>query len=237
MRRIFSGWAVLVAALFFLVPALPARETLQETVRIAAWPDGDTAVLRDGRRIRLMGVDAPEMAKEGQPAGYFAREARDFARLLTKGVSVRILFLGDEEKPGKRLRDRYGRLLGDLFLPDGRSLNEQLLDAGMAFYVPHEDIPDPMRKRLLAAQNRALENRAGCWRAVLALPEARARYVGNQKSRRFFSKPCLARARVARHNQISFSNLEAAFAAGYAPARPCRIWPAESAIPEGQKPR
>lgn len=237
MRRVFSWWAVLVAALFILVSPLAARETLQETVRIASWPDGDTATLQDGRRIRLVGVDTPEMAKADQPAGYFAREARACARRLTKGVSVRILFLEDAEDPGKRLRDRYGRLLGEVLLPDGRSLNEHLLREGMGFYYPHEDIPHSMRERLLAAQNLALKNRAGCWRAVLTLPEATAAYVGNQKSKRFFSKSCLAQIRVARYNQISFPNLEAAFAAGYAPARPCGIWPAASALPKGQKPR
>ena len=45
MRRIFGGWAALVAALFFLAPNLLAREQFEETARIAAWPDGDTAVL------------------------------------------------------------------------------------------------------------------------------------------------------------------------------------------------
>ena len=97
MRRIFGGWAALVAALFFLAPNLLAREQFEETARIAAWPDGDTAVLRDGRRIRLMGVDTPEMARQNQPGGYFAREARDFVRRLTKDASIRIVFCEDEE--------------------------------------------------------------------------------------------------------------------------------------------
>ena len=76
MRRIFGGWAALVAALFFLAPNLLAREQFEETARIAAWPDGDTAVLRDGRRIRLMGVDTPEMARQNQPGGPALDERR-----------------------------------------------------------------------------------------------------------------------------------------------------------------
>ena len=234
MRRIFGGWAALVAARFFLAPNLLAREQFEETARIAAWPDGDTAVLRDGRRIRLMGVDTPEMARQNQPGGYFAREARDFVRRLTKDASIRIVFCEDEEKPGRRLRDRYGRLLGEFFLPDGRSLNEQLLYAGMAFYFPHADIPARAGERLLAAQKLALKNRAGCWQGVLARPEAQAVHIGNRKSRRFFSRACLVQARVAKRNQVRFSDLEAAFAAGYAPARPCGIWPLESAMPPTQ---
>lgn len=234
MRRIFGGWAALLAALFFLAPNLPAREQFEETVRVSAWPDGDTAILRDGRRIRLIGVDAPETAKQNQPGGYFAREARDFVRRLTKGDSVRIVFYEDKEKPGKRLRDRYDRLLGEFFLPDGRSLNEQLLYAGMAFYYPHADIPARLGERLLAAQNAALKNRSGCWRSVLALPEAKAVHIGNRKSRRFFSRACLARTRVAKRNQVRFPDLEAAFAAGYAPVRSCGTWPLESAMTQTQ---
>ncbi len=104
----------------------------------------------------------------------------------------------------------------------------------MAFYFPHADIPARAGERLLAAQKLALKNRAGCWQGVLARPEAQAVHIGNRKSRRFFSRACLVQARVAKRNQVRFSDLEAAFAAGYAPARPCGIWPLESAMPPTQ---
>ena len=60
---------------------------------------------------------------------------------------------------------------------------------------------------------------------VIPLPEAQEPYIGNRNSKRFFSKACLRTANISKKNQIRFSDLEEAFRSGYAPARPCGIWP------------
>ena len=75
--------------------------------------DGDTVVLRSAGKSRLIGVDAPEVFG-GQEC--FGREASAFAkRLLRPGIRVRVE--RDVEE-----RDRYGRTLIYLRLPDRRSL-------------------------------------------------------------------------------------------------------------------
>ena len=60
---------------------------------------------------------------------------------------------------------------------------------------------------------------------VIPLPGAQEPYIGNRNSKRFFSKACLRTANISKKNQIRFSDLEEAFRSGYAPARPCGIWP------------
>lgn len=209
---------VLVAAFFILyAAAAPAAPAFSATVRQCI--DGDTVVLDTGQRVRLAGIDTPEKGSKDTPPQYYAREAQRFTAERTRGQQVRVLPLSGSSK------DRYERLIAELVLPSGESLNELVLREGMGSFYAHKDLPDQLVKRLTAAQKEALDKRAGCWRHVLSLPEARATYVGNRNSNRFFSLDCLRDARVAKRNQVRFADLEAAFRAGYAPARPCGIWP------------
>lgn len=84
--------------------------------------DGDTIqVLLNGKaeKIRLAGIDTPE---KKQP---FGQAATRYNRSLSaqKIVTVRV-----------ETTDRYGRLVGEVFLPDGRSLNRELVRAGYAWW-------------------------------------------------------------------------------------------------------
>ncbi len=99
--------------------------------------DGDTIRCTDGRRIRLLLIDAPEMDQE--PFGMQARSAVE--RLASVGSMLALEFdVG-------RL-DRFGRTLAYAYLPDGRMLNEELLRAGMAVvsvYPPNVKHIDRLR--------------------------------------------------------------------------------------------
>ena len=84
--------------------------------------DGDTIqVLYNGKaeKIRLAGIDTPE---KKQP---FGQAATRYNRSLCaqKIVTVKV-----------ETTDRYGRLVGEVFLPDGRSLNRELVRAGYAWW-------------------------------------------------------------------------------------------------------
>lgn len=79
-------------------------------------------------RVRLLGIDAPEMHGENHQPTYFAREATDFARKLASGTRV-TLYL-DQDGP---TREKYGRLLAYVALPDNRVLNEVLVEEGYAY--------------------------------------------------------------------------------------------------------
>ncbi|MEZ6192737.1 MAG: thermonuclease family protein [Phycisphaerales bacterium] len=93
-----------------------------DTVEIDA-PDGDEAYTR----VRLWGVDTPEMAKRDppMPAEPFAEEATDFTRDLVQSRRVRLIL-----EP-HRLRGNYGRLLAFVEMSDGKLLNEELISAGL----------------------------------------------------------------------------------------------------------
>lgn len=135
--------------------ATPSAERLlgartDEVVRVV---DGDTVVLRSAGTSRLIGVDTPEVFG-GQEC--FGREASAFTkRLLRPGLPVGVE--RDVEE-----RDRYGRTLIYLRLPDGRSLNELLVADGFA--VPLT-IPPNVRhaERFRELARRARERTAGLW--------------------------------------------------------------------------
>jgi micrococcal nuclease len=121
-----------------------------EVVRVV---DGDTLVLRSAGKSRLIGVDTPEVFG-GQEC--FGREASAFAkRLLPPGL--RVVVERDVEE-----RDRYGRTLIYLRLPDRRSFNELLVAEGFA--VPLT-IPPNVRyaERFRELARRARERAAGLW--------------------------------------------------------------------------
>lgn len=102
--------------------------------RVLAILDGDTVEVDapDGRsaatRVRLLGIDAPEMNYEDHRPACFAEEATAFTRELAGGKRVTV-HLDD----GDRTRCNYGRLLAYLELPDGTVLNETLLAEGYAY--------------------------------------------------------------------------------------------------------
>lgn len=101
-------------ALAWSQPLVPAR--------VLSVTDGDTVKLEtnDGiRRVRLDSIDAPEKRQAGGP------ESRQALReLLPNGSSVQLLPLGE---------DRYGRVLGQLYLPDGTNVNAAQVRQGQAW--------------------------------------------------------------------------------------------------------
>lgn len=92
--------------------------------------DGDTLRLKDGRSVRMIGLNAPETGKKGQSAEPFADAARKRLQSLVALSDGRVGLL-----PGKQAKDRYGRTLAHVFGADGSNLEAQLLADGLAYQV------------------------------------------------------------------------------------------------------
>lgn len=90
--------------------------------------DGDTLELRDGRHLRLLGVNTPELSKKGRPAQPLAGEARDFTRQFLHGGELKLSY-------DKQRRDHYGRTLAHIYNHRGENLEAALLSAGLAFHI------------------------------------------------------------------------------------------------------
>jgi endonuclease YncB( thermonuclease family) len=125
-RKIFLPLFVL---LLVFVPLFSlATETF--TGKVVGVVDGDTiSVMRQGRavKVRLHGIDCPE---KKQP---FGTRAKRFTSEMAFGMEVEVQV---------QTTDRYGRIVGEVILPDGLSLNKQLVYVGLAWwyrtYAPND---------------------------------------------------------------------------------------------------
>ena len=138
-----------------------------KTFTVVRVVDGDTIDVdvpdkrRQATRVRLWGVDTPEMARRDRPADHFAREATEFVEALAGNKSVTLHL-----EPGRRTRDNddYYRLLAFVILPDGRMLNRVLVETGHAYADPR--YPHHLRDEFLRLQDRARQARLGLWQTV-----------------------------------------------------------------------
>ena len=118
--------------------------------------DGDTIHLSDGRRVRLLQVDAPEMADEECYAG---DALRDLERLVPVGTTVTL-------RPDNVLdrRDRFGRVLAYVF--KGRTnVNLELVALGAAAPYFYRGDRGRYADVLLAAARHAVTAKRGLWGA------------------------------------------------------------------------
>lgn len=147
--------ALVSAVVTATAPMCPATDgSGRPAWRVEAVNDGDTVTCLDGEgrrvKIRLRGIDAPEL---DQPGGAAARAA--LARKLVAGI-VRVA--GDA-------RDQHGRLLGTLFVDD-RDLNRELVAEGWAWAFGGFVDDDEM----LAAEAAARRDRRGLWAEPQPMP-------------------------------------------------------------------
>ena len=126
--------SILGALFYFIAPAYadidcgPHTQPDWQTVHHVH--DGDSLKLSDGRKIRLIGVNTPELARKNKPAEPFSDEARRFLKDEIKQAGDRVGLIY-----GKQRTDRYGRTLAHLFLPDGANVTRKLLREGLGSLV------------------------------------------------------------------------------------------------------
>jgi micrococcal nuclease len=125
------------------------------TVRVRRVVDGDTLLLADHTRVRLLGVDTPETKRPDTPVEPFGPEASEFARAHVEGRVVRLEF--DKER-----RDKYDRVLAYVYLGDW-FLNEELIRAGLGRAITNHPYSESMKRRFRAAEKEAREARRGIW--------------------------------------------------------------------------
>lgn len=155
-----------VAATVLVVVCLLALAMLMRDERIAGGAvaiDGDTLVM-DGRRIRLRGLDAPELAQTCERAGVTYRcgeEARAAARALVVGQPVSCLARG---------RDRYDRLLATCAVR-GLDIGADLVRRGLAVSFGGYE----------SEEREARDARRGLWAGTFDRPQAWRRRHGEDR--------------------------------------------------------
>ncbi len=135
-------WSFLAA--FFISTAIADELCLsssQQLAKVTDWGDiarivdGDTIHLKDGRKVRFIGIDTPELGHNGEASQPYGRQAYDaLVQLLNNQKKIGLSY--DKDK-----KDRYQRVLAYINLSDGQSVEQILLSKGLAhsIVVPPND--------------------------------------------------------------------------------------------------
>lgn len=126
----------------------------EETATVKWVYDGDTLLLTDKRKIRIIGIDTPETKHHQQAAQAYGAKAREALRALLKKHYYHIYL-----RHGKEKKDRYGRELAHVFLPDHTNISIWLLEQGFAKTMaipPNVALADCYKQAEKVAQRQAL---------------------------------------------------------------------------------
>jgi len=207
MRKYFTYLQlVLLSVLLFSRTAF-----VQEWNTVKWVNDGDTIVLSDGRHVRYIGINAPEIAHDNHKSEAFGYAAKKYNQSLLRSKKVRLEF--DKEK-----YDRYGRLLAYIFLLDGTFINKKMIKKGYA-YVLHRRPNVKYDGVLFKAQRDAMSAEQGMWRN--RNDKAGEEYLGTERSKRFHLRTCPYGKKIKKRNRIFFTRKWDAFWSGFAPCKRC----------------
>ena len=149
-------------------PAVP-RAPLANCV-VARLADGDSLTCVDGRKVRLLLIDTPEMAQK--PWGLMAK--RQLEALARPGTVLRL-------ERDKTRADRYGRTLAYAWVGDVM-VNERLVASGWAVVLAYGDVR--YLERMKRAERAAQAAKKGFWQewAFRCRPvDFRARRCGDSR--------------------------------------------------------
>jgi micrococcal nuclease len=216
-RHPLLSFLLLVFALGVWAPASLAQKFSGKVIGIT---DGNTiTVLRDRTpiKIRLQGIDCPELGRD------FGSRAQRVTSELSSGQVVKVKAQG---------LDRYGRTLAGVFLPEGRSLNQELVRQGFAWwhgkYTPHDSTLSGLQAEARAAKR-------GLWSQPNPIPpwkwrerplgtvpaELQGKVIGNKRSKVYHLPGCKNVASMSPGNRVLFDTAKAAMKAGFRPGKDC----------------
>lgn len=132
-------------------------------VRIRHVIDGDTLVLANGEKVRLIGINTPEVESRYTRAEAGGEAARDWLRKTLRTPDVWLEYDAEQF-------DKYERRLAHVFMASGEYLNARLLEEGLAMLTL---TPPNLRynKQLIQAQQQAEKANRGIWRRPAFQPK------------------------------------------------------------------
>ena len=163
---------VLIISFVFLLALLASPLHAQQTTTVTRIVDGDTLkvfYLGGEESIRLIGIDTPESRVNKKTKKDAKRSGQDIETIIAMGKRA-TEYVESLVKPGGLItiefdvqeRDRYKRLLGYVYLSNGKMLNEEIVKAGYASVMT---IPPNVKykDRFLKAYQEAREKKRGLW--------------------------------------------------------------------------
>lgn len=138
----------------------PEEQPLIESYLVTRIVDGDTIIVEVNgaqEKVRLIGVDTPEVVDPRKPVQCFGKEASAFTKILLAGKRVRL-----EPDQTQSDRDKYGRLLRYVFLSDNTLVNKIIIAEGYGHEYTYR-LPYRYQTDFKNAERIARESQKGLW--------------------------------------------------------------------------
>ena len=159
--------ALLLASTQFLQPLSASPQTTRtDPVLVRSVIDGDTIDVERFGRVRLLGIDAPEMGRGFDTTAPFAREARDKLISLVLRHYVRL----ENDQRGDA-RDTYNRHLAYVVREDGLVVNTELVREGLARVTARARLVRLDELKRAEAEAQSLQR--GIWGSLPGIPSPR----------------------------------------------------------------
>ncbi len=163
-------WLFVLITFLFLVASARAEEL---SGNVAWIYDGDTIRVEKVGKVRLVGIDSPERGDSPKDS-YYMKKGISRSRLRSIAAKATRFNIRHAKKktvrlePARQRRDKYGRLLAFVYLPDGRLLNRLLVENGLAAVYRRFDFE--YRESFLEAEQKARDGGKGLWKNETASP-------------------------------------------------------------------
>lgn len=188
------------------------------TVHVTKVIDGDTVKVEEGKNVRLVGIDTPEVAhpwkNPPEPEEPFGNEATELTRGLIEGKEITIEY-------DVAATDRYGRQLGYLFVEkDGEKIfvQEELVRNGLAYvYTIRPNLF--YNARLLKAQQEAYKKKLGIWSENREVSDC---YYADYYFYKYHRPDCRSVSHMGLPYRVEYSSVKEALLDGKGPCRNCK---------------
>jgi len=154
----WNNFTVLFSLLIFCNGCNPNKATERSSTikgTVTKVSDGDSVDFFDGTdtlKVRLMHIDAPE---------WFQPHSKESWQFLRKLVHNKTVFLTTDAT-----KDRYGRIVGELYLPNKENVNQMLVEKGYAWHFKRYSTDE----RYAALEQKARQNKTGLWASEKVVP-------------------------------------------------------------------
>ena len=161
-----------ISLVLALIPAVFTFSLASDLLTIKRVVDGDTLLLQNGERVRLIGVDTPEVHESDklqrdaerthtdvETIRQLGRKSSAFVKKTVQGKGVRLEY--DQANTAIGHRDRYGRTLAYVYLEDGTFLNADIVRQG--YGVAYTKYPFQYVDEFQKNERKAREKGWGLW--------------------------------------------------------------------------
>jgi endonuclease YncB( thermonuclease family) len=221
IKPIYKSFSLLqISLLIFAILLSSEMFSYNITGKVVSVQDGDTIEILSNKetyRIRLNGIDCPEKKQD------FGSRAKQYTSEHCFGKTVTAWVID---------KDRYGRYVADVILPNGNVLNEELVRSGLAWHYKQYS----NSKTLAAMESKAKANKINLWSTSNPIPPWEFRhgisnksnilnagyYYASKNSNKYHKPTCQWAKKISESNLVVFKTKEDADKAGYKPCKSCK---------------